>query len=156
MPRALTDTDKLRLVKLVGLWRPGMYRIPTSDMLDHKQAQLMGWYQGKSIVDGAAFGDEWQEYEVQYLGWDIGQPNASAAWGSLSGLTLPSNLLPPKPNTAILICGAWIHYAHSKAFAEILFRGPRPDDEVEILVGLDGVDTRVTHIKGIESIQNIQ
>jgi hypothetical protein len=38
----LTDEDKLRIAKSLGLWRPGLFKIKTSERWEQEQITLQG------------------------------------------------------------------------------------------------------------------
>ena len=56
-----TDADKLHIIDLLGLWRPGLYRFPTPEQYDERKLKLEGWYEPLPIIEGAEFGKEWSK-----------------------------------------------------------------------------------------------
>src|SRR4030095_12564765 len=61
----IADSDKRRLRIQLRLWKPGLSKLPTEE----DYIELTGWYE--AWLDGASFGDDWQQYRVQYLGWQL-------------------------------------------------------------------------------------
>jgi hypothetical protein len=85
-----------------------------------------------ATLDGATFGDEWRNYEVQYIGWSLEWKPLPAAWYILNGYATGIKT-PEPPDRPLLLCGVHVHYKRSRAFAEILFPNPG--------VGFESLDT---------------
>jgi hypothetical protein len=111
-----TDSDKRRLRIQLRLWKPGLSRLPTEE----DYIELTGWYE--AWLDGGTFGDDWRQYRVQYLGWQLDwQSNPLAPDWYMKNAYALGIRTPEKPDKPMLLCGVRIHHTESHAFAEILF-----------------------------------
>jgi hypothetical protein len=154
MPTIFADSDKFRIVRELGLLRPGMYKVPTAERYEQDRLALTGWYEPTPMLDGAVFGKRWREYQIQYLGWDQGS-TLPPDWYILNACFVDIRT-PEKPDKPIMLVGVRVHYTLSEAFAEILFRGQRPDDRIEILKDPNGEEINLVSINTIDTIQNAE
>jgi hypothetical protein len=153
-----TDTDKLRIVDSLGLWRPGLLKFQTAESHTQERVKLDNWYEPTPTIEGAEFGKRWREYIVQYLGWDLGLELPADWYCPPNGFE--DILLPNMPDRAIRLCGLRVYYKHSESFAEILLRDRRSDDPTTKVTEPDAptwkLPLTIVHIDTIDSIQNVQ
>jgi hypothetical protein len=155
-----TDSDKLRIVDSLGLWRPGLLKFYTAESHTQKRVKLDNWYEPTPTIEGVEFGRRWREYIVQYLGWDLGLELPADWYCPPNGFE--DILLPNKPDRAIRLCGLRVYYKHSESFAEILLRDRRSDDPTTQVGKSPELDEphklplTIVHIDTIDSIQNVQ
>lgn len=117
----LTDADKVRISEQLRLWKAGLSKLQTEEDFLRRS----GWQE--LMVAGDAFGEEWSDYSVGYVGWELelslapGQslPGGWYAHPCFRGLHTPND-----PDKALKLCAVRIYYCKSEAFAEILFQSP--------------------------------